>query len=210
MSTKRSIIAILLFGAFSAVMAQTRGTPGSSPAREWRDSLNAYWAHLDAEYADSATSPLEAEDRAHFTHLARYPFDSTYCVQASFAKADTASPFAMKTTKTRTPMYKAHGSLRFTLNGEERTLTVYESVPPHPGYEDEVFLPFTDLTNGSGTYGVGRYIDLRIPLDSTITLDFNRAYNPYCAYNDKYSCPVPPSGNHLTTEVRAGVLKFHE
>lgn len=176
----------------------------------WRDSLDAYWAHLDAEYTDSATSPMTVEDRAHFTHLEHFPFDSTYCVKASFTPAEKAEPFAMKTTKTRTPMYKAHGSLHFMLNGEERRLTMYESVPPHPGYENEMFLPFTDLTNGNETYGVGRYLDLHAPLDSVITLDFNKAYSPYCAYNDKYSCPLPPRENHLTTEVRAGVLKYHE
>ncbi len=176
----------------------------------WRDSLAAYWAHLDADYADSATSPLTAEDRAHFQHLEHFPFDSSYCVKASFTPVQKAEPFAMKTTKTRTPMYKAHGTLRFLLNGEERTLTVYESVPPHPGYENDMFLPFTDLTNGSETYGIGRYLDLRAPLDSVIALDFNKAYSPYCAYNDKYSCPVPPSQNHLTTKVRAGVLKYHD
>lgn len=175
----------------------------------WRDSLEAYWSRLDAEYADSATSPLKAEDRAHFTHLAHYAFDSTYCVRASFTPVMDAEPFAMKTTKTRTPMYKVFGTLRFALNGTERALNVYQSVPPHPGYEDEVFVPFTDLTNGSETYGVGRYLDLHLPLDAITTLDFNRAYNPYCAYNDRYSCPVPPRENHLTTEVKAGVLKYH-
>ena len=204
------LVMAMACAAGPAVLSQTPGPPGSSPAREWRDSLDAYWSRLDAEFADSATSPLKAEDRAHFSRLSHFAFDSTYRVEATFAKADTASPFVMKTTKTRTPMYKVHGTLRFALNGEERTLTVYESVPPHPGYEDEVFLPFTDLTNGSETYGVGRYIDLHIPLDSIITLDFNKAYNPYCAYSDKYSCPVPPRGNHLATEVRAGVLRFHE
>lgn len=202
MITVRSALAVLLLCFLTRATAQV--------PQGWLDSLGAYWARLDAEYADSTTSPLKEEDRVHFTHLAHFPFDSAYRVDAAFTKADTASPFAMKTTKTRTPMYKAHGTLRFRLNGEERTLTVYESVPPHPGYEDEVFLPFTDLTNGEETYGVGRYIDLHIPLDSIVTLDFNRAYNPYCAYNDRYSCPVPPRGNHLTTEVRAGVLKFHD
>lgn len=176
----------------------------------WRDDLQAYWAHINAEYADSTTSPLTPEDRAHFTHLERFPNDASYCVQARFNPVVDAEPFAMKTTKTRTPTYKAYGTLRFELNGAQRTLTIFQSVPPHPGYENEVFLPFTDLTNGVETYGVGRYIDLHIPLDSVITLDFNRAYNPYCAYNDRYSCPVPPRENHLTTEVKAGVLKFHE
>lgn len=199
----RSLFSLFLF----ACLAQSLSAQVSTA---WRDSLAAYWSHLDAEFADSATSPLTAEDRAHFTHLSHFEFDSTYCVIASFTSAEKAEPFVMKTTKTRTPMYKAHGILVFVLNGADRTLTVYESVPPHPGYENEMFVPFTDLTNGKETYGVGRYLDLQAPIDSLITLDFNKAYSPYCAYNDKYSCPVPPRENHLTTEVRAGVLRFHE
>ena len=199
----RSLFSLFLFACLAQALSAQVSTA-------WRASLDAYWSHLDAEFADSATSPLTAEDRAHFAHLEHFPFDSSYCVKALLTPAEKAEPFAMKTTKTRTPMYKAHGTLRFLLNGEERTLTVYESVPPHTGYENEMFVPFTDLTNGKETYVVGRYLDLQAPIDSLITLDFNKAYSPYCAYNDKYSCPVPPRENHLTTEVRAGVLRFHE
>jgi len=176
----------------------------------WRDSLEAYWSRLDAEFADSATSPLSAADRVHFKHLEHFAFDSAYIVRAVFTPSADTVPFAMRTTRTRTPMYRTHGTLRFALNGAERALNVYQSVPPHPGYENTLFVPFTDLTNGTETYGVGRYLDLSLPMDSAVTLDFNRAYNPYCAYNDRYSCPIPPSGNHMATEVRAGVLKFHE
>jgi hypothetical protein len=73
------------------------------------------------------------------------------------------------------------------------------------GYEDFLFLPFNDYTNGNETYGGGRYLDLRIPDGSTIILDFNKAYNPYCAYTDRYSCPVPPKENSITTYIYAGV-----
>ena len=143
-------------------------------------------------------------------HLERFNPDNEYCVQATFTSAENAEPFTMRTSTTRAPVYKPYGSLRFTLNGKERTLIVYESVPPHPGHENELFLPYTDLTNGKETHGSGRYLDLRAPLGPVITLDFNKAYNPYCAYNDRYSCPIPPKENHLATEVRAGVLEFHE
>lgn len=176
----------------------------------WRDSLDAYWARMDIEFADSATSPLDAADRKVFTHLERFTPDPSYCVTAVFTPVKDAEPFAMKTSTARLPMYKANGTLRFTLNGKERTLTVYESVPPHPGYEHDLFLPFTDLTNGDATYGAGRYLDLHGPLDPVVTIDFNKAYNPYCAYSHRYSCPVPPSENHLPVEVKAGVLRFHD
>lgn len=75
-------------------------------------------------------------------------------------------------------------------------------------YKDYLFLPFTDLSNGSSSYSGGRYVDMRIPKSNRTTLDFNKTYNPYCAYNGEYSCPVPPADNHLDTMVEAGVKDY--
>ncbi len=202
MTMERSSLSLIAILLAAYVSAQCDGN--------WRSELDAYWSQLHAEFVDTATSPLTEKDRAHFEFIPRFAPDGAYCVRAVFVRDSLAQPFTMKTTKTRTPGFKAYGTLHFLLNGEERKLTVYESVPPHPGHEKELFLPFTDLTNGQESYGVGRYLDLLAPLDATVTLDFNRAYNPYCAYNDKYSCPIPPQENHLTTEVRAGAKKFHD
>lgn len=77
-------------------------------------------------------------------------------------------------------------------------------------YNDHLFLPFLDDTNGDATYGGGRYIDLRIPKNDIIKIDFNTAYNPYCAYNGKYSCPIVPSENYLPVKVEAGVKAFNK
>ncbi len=199
----RSILTIL-------ILATTAQRSVAQDTTVWRDSLDAYWSLMDAEFADSITSPLTASDRAHFKHLGRFTPDTTYRVHAKFTPAENAEPFAMRTSTTRAPMYKPYGTLRFMLNGKEWSLVVYESVPPHPGHENEMFLPFTDLSNGKETHGSGRYLDLMAPLDPLVTLDFNKAYNPYCAYNDRYSCPIPPKENHMATDVRAGVLEFHE
>ena len=76
-------------------------------------------------------------------------------------------------------------------------------------YKDYLFLPFTDPTNGVTTYGGGRYLDLMIPATKVVQLDFNKAYNPYCAYSGNYSCPIPPEENHLEIEIKAGVKKYH-
>ena len=76
------------------------------------------------------------------------------------------------------------------------------------GYEDYLFLPFLDNTNGEESYGGGRYVEARIPEGDTIIIDFNKAYNPYCAYNEKYSCPIVPRQNYLPIEVKAGVKAF--
>ena len=75
-------------------------------------------------------------------------------------------------------------------------------------FVDYLFLPFTDLTNGEATYAGGRYIDLAIPDGDTLIIDFNKSYNPYCAYNKKYSCPIVPKVNHLEIDINAGVKAF--
>lgn len=207
MLTLRWLLLVALVGIGQRVSAQDTLVAGGS---SWRDSLDSYWARMDAEYADSTTSPLRPEDRAHFDHLARFARDSSYCVQARFTPVKDAEPFTMRTSTARLPMFKTHGTLLFTLKGVEYMVSVYQDAVPDPRYPGYLFLPFTDLTNGDQTYGAGRYLDLKAPLADTVILDFNKAYNPYCAYNDKYSCPIPPSENHLPTTVKAGVLKFHD
>ena len=104
------------------------------------------------------------------------------------------------------------GRLVFRLQGRTFKLPVYQNVElsMQPEYVNYLFLPFTDRTNGAETYGGGRYVDLHGPLGQRVTIDLNNAYNPYCAYSDRYSCPIPPTENHLDTEVRAGVKKYHD
>jgi uncharacterized protein (DUF1684 family) len=195
---------VLLLAAWCLMI----GACAQDPA--WRDSLDAYWARIDAEYADPAHSPLLPEDRAAFTALERFTPDPAHVVQARF-KARQGKVFGMRTTTDRIPQYQAVGTLRFMLQGRKCRLTVYRNIElsKRPEYADHLFLPFTDLTNGEETYGGGRYIDLKGPLGRVVEVDFNRAYNPYCAYGGRYSCPIPPPENHLEVAVRAGVLKFH-
>lgn len=175
----------------------------------WRDSLQAYWDHIEAEYRDSVHSPLPKQYRADFTHLERFAPDPAYCVTATFTPKEGAA-FPMKTTGTRTPAYRSIGTLTFKLNGAPYQLTVYQNIDlvKLPEYVNHLFVPFTDLTNGESTYGGGRYLDLEGPLSAEVELDFNRAYNPYCAYGGSYSCPIPPMENHLKVAVEAGVKAF--
>lgn len=175
------------------------------PEQAARDSSAAYWERIERDYADPERSPLAAADREAFTGLERYAYDPAYRVEAVFNVAKRPRIFKMRTTTSREPLYRPYGTLHFTLNGVEEVLTVYESVSRIPGYEDHLFLPFTDATNGEETYGGGRYLDLRSPLGERVMIDFNNAYNPYCAYNAAYSCPVPPRENALTVAVSAGV-----
>ena len=96
------------------------------------------------------------------------------------------------------------------MKSKSKNLNVYQSEESltTEGYQDYLFLPFLDDTNGESTYGGGRYIDLRIPEGNLIIIDFNKAYNPLCAYNEKYSCPIVPRLNYLSTEVKAGLMNY--
>jgi uncharacterized protein (DUF1684 family) len=116
----------------------------------------------------------------------------------------------MKTTTTRLPEYRKYGEVYFTLKEVEYKLEVYQSpdIMKREGYENYLFIPFTDETNGNETYEVGRYLELRIPKSDEVILDFNLCYNPYCSYSPNYSCPIPPEVNRLPIEVRAGEKKY--
>ncbi len=165
---------------------------------------------LNAEFKDATKSPLTESDRKHFKGLEFFKFDSTYIVTAQLERTPQAKPFKMKTTTSRNPEYVEYGQLHFKLKGQSRSLTVYQNLEliTQKGYETYLFLPFLDETNGFETYGGGRYIDTKIPSNNTIVIDFNSAYNPYCAYNEKYSCPIVPRQNYLKIRVEAGVKKF--
>lgn len=172
-----------------------------------QDEIATWQAELNAHYADSAQSPLKEADRMEFESLDFFPIDSTYRVVAKFKRAKKAKPFKMKTTTKRRPVYETYGTATFRLNGKKVVLPIYQNhrLRSLPMYKDHLFLPFTDLTNGGESYGGGRFLDLSIPEGNTIVIDFNKAYNPYCLYNEKYSCPVPPSENHVDLEIKAGV-----
>ena len=169
-----------------------------------------YQEEMDQKFSNPEESPLDEKDRKEFTGLNFYPVDPDYIVKAEFVRTPAEAPFAMKTSTERLPIYVKYGELYFKLNGKELKLNVYQNqeLVEDPEYFDYLFLPFTDKTNGNSTYGGGRYLDLRIPDSKEVVLDFNKAYNPYCAYSGKYSCPVPPEENNLDVEIFAGVKSF--
>lgn len=170
---------------------------------EWQKKQNA-------DFKDATKSPLKDKDRKTFKGLDFYKFDSTYVVKAKLTRTPDAKPFKMKTTTERRPDYVQYGVVTFTLKGQEYQLNIYQNLGllDTEGYEDYLFLPFLDDTNGNGSYAGGRYTEARIPEGDTIIIDFNTAYNPYCAYNEKYSCPIVPRENYLATEIKAGVKAF--
>jgi uncharacterized protein len=166
---------------------------------------------LNAEYKDPKRSPLYEKSRKKFKQHDFFPIDSAYRVSATLNITDNTPFFKMPTTGDRLPQYRKYGDLVFTLKGNNYSLPVYQSydLMRLPAYKDYLFLPFTDLTNGTSSYEAGRYIELRIPkAGNSMVIDFNKAYNPYCAYNLTYACPIVPAENHLDLPIEAGVRYF--
>ena len=196
-----------------AVSAQTPAVTTRVTPPAHQQNVLAFQTALNQEFRDPQESPLTPAERQAFTTLPFFPTEYIYYVEATLVRDSTSRPFAMATSTARRPLYRRYGELRFVLNGQSQHLSVYQDqeLLQRPGLEDYLFVPFTDLTNGHGSYGGGRYIDLRIPAAGTHTLalDFNRAYNPSCAYNHGYSCPVPPAENRLAIAVPAGVRSEH-
>ncbi|WP_350287315.1 DUF1684 domain-containing protein [uncultured Croceitalea sp.] len=165
---------------------------------------------LNEEFKNPETSPLPDRYRKSFDGLDFFAPDTNYRITAKFERTPDAVPFLMSTTTSEKTTEVVYGVAHFELNGKQHRLEIYQSpeLIKQEKYRNYLFLPFLDDTNGEETYGGGRYIDLTIPQGETIVIDFNKAYNPYCVYNRKYSCPLVPRQNYLQTKVMAGVKDF--
>jgi uncharacterized protein (DUF1684 family) len=154
-------------------------------------------------------SPVKKED---VQYMSFYNPDKKFKVNAQFIKTKLTLPFDMATLDGQRRKYIEYGTLVFDLAGKKHTLKIYQnlSMMGDPSHQDLLFLPFTDLTNDKETYGGGRYLDFHIKeiQNNILILDFNKAYNPYCAYSKDYSCPKPPEENNLNVAIKAGEKKF--
>lgn len=166
---------------------------------------------LNKVFANPTSSPLKKEDLAAFTALDFFSADENFKVEAQFELTPNDPVFEMATNTDLKPLYRRFGIASFSLNGKEYRLNVYQNQQLLLDFESRKYLllPFTDATNGHESYKGGRYIDIEIPATNNLTIDFNKAYNPYCAYNAEYSCPVVPSENHLDIAIKAGVKAFN-
>jgi len=162
---------------------------------------------LKEEYANKKTSPLNAKELKTFKGISFFPIHEKYNVTARLERLDNQVPFLMPSTGEKQNWYKKFGKLHFTIAGVAYELFVYQNqdLIRNPKYKNHLFLPFNDLTNGETTYGGGRYIDLEVPADDVLQVDFNQAYNPYCAYSPRYSCPITPLENFIKVKIEAGV-----
>ncbi len=158
---------------------------------------------------DPGQTPLKPDERAHFRGISWFPIQAKYRVTARFVRTPSAKTFFMPTSSGKPKVYTKFGILTFTLNHHACRLAAYQSQSLLRTQPDEaVFVPFTDKTSGTLSYGGGRYLDFPVPKSGLVTLDFNDAYNPYCAYTEGFACPIPPSENRLPVAVLAGAKVY--
>jgi uncharacterized protein (DUF1684 family) len=167
--------------------------------------LEHFRTQKDAFFKTHPQSPLTAEQQANFTGLRYFPENPELRLVLPiepFAEPDTV---VMQTSTGDARAYIRYGRLRFTVDGQDVALTLYSDVD-----SGAFFLPFVDSLRGRETYGAGRYLDPEPLADGQFLIDFNLAYNPYCAYNDDWSCPLTPVENWLLVPIRAGEKLFDD
>ena len=166
-----------------------------------------YQQELDDFYTDSTTSPLSPEERAAFHGHQFFSYNPEMAVEANIEVLENEPWFNMATSSGVSREYRRYAKATFELRGQTLELFLYQSkrLMAMEEYQDHLFLPFMDKTTGVSTYGTGRFMDITKPEGNTMVLDFNYAYNPYCAYTDGYSCPITPKENYIDVEVNAGI-----
>lgn len=169
---------------------------------------SAFQKRMNTLFKDASKSPLKPKDLKTFSSLSFFPIDSSFVVKAKLIPTPNSVYFDMKTTTERVSKERVFGILSFRLSDQNVELNVYQGLDSTDSKSNYLFLPFLDDTNGLSTYGGGRYMDLTVPKMDSIWLDFNTAYNPYCAYNERYSCPIVPRENYIPLKVKAGVKRF--
>ena len=192
-------IGILLFSLFLLLNCDNR--------KRYNNDLTPFQREINDFFKDASVSPLKKRDLKNFRGLDFFTYDSTYLVTAKLTKTPKEKPFMMLTTTDMVLEYIKYGTVSFELFSNQYSLDVYKNLED-PNERDNLFLPFLDDTNGNESYGGGRYINLSIPQVDNLIIDFNSAFNPYCVYDEKYSCPIVPIDNYLPLEIKAGVMNF--
>ncbi len=182
----------------------------SQPYNKYDLKIKNYQSDLIAFY-NSEESPIRIENKNLFRGLTFFPIEKKYNVEVIFAKIFKEESINVKTSADQERKYIRYGEITFDLNDKINKLTVFQRSPIDPKHPNSLFLPFFDETNALTSYGGGRYLDLDIDdIEDSFRIDFNKAYNPYCAYEDGYSCMIPPIENKLDIEIKAGVSYNNE
>ena len=161
----------------------------------------------DAFYRVSHDSPIPEDERRSFAGLKYFPPDERYRMKLKLHMYPNPQAVTMATSKGNEQKFYRHGYFKFEMEGKGIQLQAYRSAER---MDEHLFVPFRDKTSGRESYGAARYIDLELSPDDNYILDFNVAYNPYCAYSDDYVCPFPPRENWLAVEIRAGEKRYRD
>jgi len=179
---------------------------GGKTADSWQDALLAWRESRDEYFVLGRESPLAEKDKQHFWGLKYFDPNRNLAINVKLHRYDAAEEVAMPTSTGTMQKYLKVGYFDFKVEDKSARLQVYRSVDKDA---HSFFIPFKDATSGKESYPACRYVDLEIK-NGEYLLDFNYAYNPSCAYNEEYVCPLPPEENWLTVEIRAGEKKYHE
>lgn len=174
---------------------------------DFRSDLKEHRKDYKNDFLEQETSPFYANTTA-LKGLKFFPPNKKYKVLANLVITSESDPFQIKTNSGKEKTFRQYAWAHFQIGDEKFKLAIYQNLRllNMPLYRELLFIPFKDYTNGDKTYGGGRYIDLSLTdiKDNKIEIDFNKCYNPYCAFSSGYNCPVPPIDNHLPTKITAG------
>ena len=166
-------------------------------------TLADFRAHKDEFYRRGQDSPLDRLQRKLFQGLEYFPENPELVVEAELEAPQNPGEVSLETSTGDTQTYRRAGVVHFTVDGEASQITLFQT-----GHDEQFFVPFRDATSGQESYGSGRYLEVDPPRAGRVVVDFNYAYNPYCAYNHQWSCPLPPVENWLAVPIRAGEKDF--
>jgi uncharacterized protein (DUF1684 family) len=167
------------------------------------DDLANFRREKDDFFRTDASSPLTPAQRQTFPGLRYFPPNPALRLTLEVEEFPAQDTVRMQTTTGDVQSYERYGRIRFEVDGQEASLTIYRN-------EYGFFLPFADSLAGKETYGAGRYLEPEPLPDGRLLVDFNLAYNPYCAYNEHWSCPITPAENRLKVPIRAGEMTFED
>jgi uncharacterized protein (DUF1684 family) len=180
-------------------------SPQVVPDSFYLDTVEMNRQQKDIYFRSDPYSPIDIEHRVHFTGLNYYPVDLAMRLTLPLDRADNPEAVTVQTNTGEARPFLRIGTVSFEVGGQAARLAVYQGLD-----HDELFLPFRDATSGTETYGAGRYLEPQALPGDKILLDFNQAYNPFCAYSENFSCPLPPFENHLTIPIRAGEKAYNK
>jgi uncharacterized protein (DUF1684 family) len=205
----RLLSACFLFMLMFALSGCSRFDTSSRPASESPDPLPIERKEKDALFKSGENSPLTPEDQKNFNGLKYYPLNASLRFKTRLHRYTGPTQVRLATNKGEIRNGLRYGYFEFPIGEQLFRLQAYR-LEDNASSAPYLFIPFRDATSGKETYGAGRYLDLKENTSGIYDLDFNRAYNPYCAYNKSFVCPIPPAENTLPVPIRAGEKKYSD